>query len=90
MPLLAAGLAERPSRAILSEFLQVMEQKPDVMAAGLAAPAASLRTALEQLTRSAPRYRCEQCGFTPRQLFWQCPSCKYWSSIWPLEDSFRA
>jgi lipopolysaccharide assembly protein B len=90
MPLLAAGLAERPSRAILSEFLQVMEQKPDVMAAGLAAPAASLRTALEQLTRSAPRYRCEQCGFTPRQLFWQCPSCKYWSTIWPLEDSFRA
>lgn len=90
LPVLAAGLASRPSRAVLGEFLRVMENRPDVAAAGLSQPAAALHKALDQMTRTAPRYRCEQCGFTPRQLFWQCPSCKYWSSIWPVEDSFRS
>ncbi len=30
------------------------------------------------------RFRCEQCGFSSRKLFWQCPGCKSWSSVKPL------
>lgn len=26
------------------------------------------------------RYRCRQCGFDSRRLFWQCPGCQCWSS----------
>lgn len=90
MPHLAAGLETRPSRAVLVEFLEVMEQKPDVIAAGLHKPAASLRLALRKLMDTSPRYLCAQCGFNPRQqLFWQCPSCKSWNSIKPVEDILR-
>ncbi len=31
------------------------------------------------------RYRCRQCGFTSRKLFWQCPGCQCWSSVKPIK-----
>jgi lipopolysaccharide biosynthesis regulator YciM len=83
---LAHGLETRPSRAILGEFLEVLERRPDVAAAGLDRPAASLRGAIRKLVETAPRYRCSHCGFSPRQLFWQCPSCKQWATITPIDD----
>jgi lipopolysaccharide biosynthesis regulator YciM len=30
------------------------------------------------------RFRCEECGFSSRKLFWQCPGCRSWSSVKPL------
>ena len=86
---LAGGLETRPGRAVLVEFLEVMEQRPEVVAAGLDKPAASLRGALRKLIDSSPRYKCGQCGFTPRQLFWQCPTCKQWGTTAPVEDLFK-
>lgn len=29
-------------------------------------------------------YRCNHCGFSGRILFWQCPSCKRWSTMKPI------
>jgi lipopolysaccharide biosynthesis regulator YciM len=29
-------------------------------------------------------YRCNHCGFSGRILFWQCPSCKRWSTMRPI------
>lgn len=31
-------------------------------------------------------YRCNKCGFSSRALFWQCPGCKYWASMRPVEE----
>ncbi len=36
---------------------------------------------------SQTRFRCDQCGFGSRKLFWQCPGCKSWSSVKPLGQS---
>ncbi|MDZ7810052.1 MAG: hypothetical protein U5L11_07665 [Arhodomonas sp.] len=30
-------------------------------------------------------YRCQSCGFAARQLHWQCPSCRAWSTIKPVK-----
>ena len=40
----------------------------------------------EQHDRVEPvtRFRCEECGFGSRKLFWQCPGCRSWSSVKPL------
>lgn len=86
---LAQGLEARPSRAVLAEFLEVLERQPDVIAAGLDKPAASLRKALLRLMESAPRYQCSNCGFSPRQMFWQCPGCKHWGTTAPADDVLR-
>ncbi|MGA7980451.1 MAG: lipopolysaccharide assembly protein LapB [Chromatiaceae bacterium] len=32
-----------------------------------------------------PDYQCEHCGFEARRLHWQCPSCKHWGSIKPVQ-----
>lgn len=86
MPQLAESLEQRPSRAVLAQFLLEMETRPESAAAGLSGTAASLRKTLERLMASAPGYQCGQCGFKPRQLFWQCPSCKQWATTLPVDD----
>lgn len=32
-----------------------------------------------------PKYRCQSCGFSSRQLYWLCPSCKKWSVNKPIK-----
>jgi lipopolysaccharide biosynthesis regulator YciM len=49
----------------------------------------TLRTVRElvgRLLKDRPAYRCKQCGFMCNLLHWQCPGCKQWSSIKPIED----
>ena len=31
-----------------------------------------------------PSYRCDECGLETRNLYWQCPSCQKWDSIFPI------
>ncbi|HET7921502.1 MAG TPA: lipopolysaccharide assembly protein LapB [Gammaproteobacteria bacterium] len=50
-----------------------------------------LRAAARKLLQNGPRYRCEECGFQGRTLYWQCPSCKTWNSTTPFHEiSFAA
>ncbi|WP_369601575.1 lipopolysaccharide assembly protein LapB [Hahella sp. SMD15-11] len=42
-----------------------------------------LNGVVESIIERTPHYVCEQCGFTGRQLHWQCPSCKHWSTVKP-------
>ncbi|HEY9032237.1 MAG TPA: lipopolysaccharide assembly protein LapB [Kangiella sp.] len=32
-----------------------------------------------------PRYECQNCGFQTKAIYWQCPSCKEWSSVKPIK-----
>ena len=38
-----------------------------------------------KLIEGRPAYQCNQCGFTAKTLHWQCPGCKAWSSIKPVQ-----
>ncbi|MFA5937978.1 MAG: tetratricopeptide repeat protein [Sinimarinibacterium sp.] len=87
---LAQSLESRPSRAVLAEFLEALEGQPNVVASGLGRPAASLRKALLKLMETTPKYQCSNCGFSPRQMFWQCPGCKHWGTTAPADDVLRA
>lgn len=44
-----------------------------------------LRDLMRELLQEQPKYRCEHCGFAGKTLHWQCPSCKYWSTIKPVQ-----
>ncbi|MEY3220534.1 MAG: lipopolysaccharide assembly protein LapB [Pseudomonadota bacterium] len=41
---------------------------------------------LMKLLKNYPLYRCKECGFSGRTLHWQCPSCKQWNTIAPLQN----
>ncbi len=88
LPALARGLKASPTRGILKAFLAEIETRPETDAMGLREPAAALHAALERMEQTAPAYRCEHCGFTPRNRFWQCPSCRQWGTIHRLSDEF--
>ncbi|MCP3852423.1 MAG: lipopolysaccharide assembly protein LapB [Gammaproteobacteria bacterium] len=44
---------------------------------------------LQEITRklleNKPVYQCTQCGFNGNSMYWQCPSCKSWSSTKPIQ-----
>jgi lipopolysaccharide biosynthesis regulator YciM len=44
-----------------------------------------MRTTIERVADRVPQYKCVQCGFAGRSLHWQCPSCKAWGSVKPVE-----
>jgi lipopolysaccharide biosynthesis regulator YciM len=40
---------------------------------------------IDYLRSRQSEYQCEHCGFIARRLHWQCPSCKHWASIKPVQ-----
>jgi lipopolysaccharide biosynthesis regulator YciM len=44
-----------------------------------------LKDLTEELLEDRPVYKCSQCGFPARSLHWQCPSCKHWNTIKPIQ-----
>jgi lipopolysaccharide biosynthesis regulator YciM len=44
-----------------------------------------LHRLVAQLVTDKPLYRCGHCGFEGKTLHWQCPSCKLWSSVKPIQ-----
>lgn len=37
------------------------------------------------LLSDKPVYRCMQCGFSAKTIFWLCPSCLHWASVKPIQ-----
>lgn len=37
------------------------------------------------LLRDRPAYSCRHCGFTGKSLHWQCPGCKHWNTVKPVQ-----
>lgn len=44
-----------------------------------------LRGLTGQLEQSKPRYCCDSCGFSGQTLHWQCPGCKSWGTVKPIQ-----
>jgi lipopolysaccharide biosynthesis regulator YciM len=81
-PYLAERLQQQPQWKGLDLLLQHAGQQ-----AGGAAPLLEgLRLAMVKVMQRRPTYQCVHCGFTPTLLFWQCPSCKQWTTVAPLDE----
>lgn len=39
---------------------------------------------INALLADKPIYRCGQCGFSAKILYWQCPQCRHWNSVKPI------
>ncbi len=48
-----------------------------------------LHELIKTIAEQAPLLVCNHCGFKGKQPYWQCPSCKKWSSIEPLKSNIR-
>jgi lipopolysaccharide biosynthesis regulator YciM len=46
----------------------------------------TLKELTRRLLEDRPLSRCNHCGFPARKIHWQCPGCKKWGTVRPLED----
>ena len=77
----AEQIIRRPSLKGLNALIDIHLQ----MAEGQAHHnLAMLRELTGRLEDSKPVYRCCQCGFDGKELYWQCPRCHEWGSINPI------
>lgn len=79
--LLTSRLNEKPSLRGIAAMLQLQ--------AGLSEPTLQprLQLAVDTINRfldTRPGFRCGQCGFEARKLYWQCPSCQKWDQLKPI------
>ena len=44
-----------------------------------------LQNFMKKLLVNKPVYRCSQCGFSGKTLYWLCPSCHHWNTVRPIQ-----
>ena len=44
-----------------------------------------IKEGIEKLLKDNPLYRCNHCGFSGKSIHWQCPGCKTWGSVKPIQ-----
>jgi len=44
-----------------------------------------IRDITSRLISNSPIYRCNNCGFLGKKLHWQCPTCRQWCTIKPIQ-----
>ena len=44
-----------------------------------------LKRVTTQLLVNNPVYKCDICGFSGKTLHWQCPGCKSWNTVKPIQ-----
>ena len=45
----------------------------------------ALKNVTAQLVVNNPVYKCDICGFHGKTLHWQCPGCKHWNTVKPIQ-----
>jgi lipopolysaccharide biosynthesis regulator YciM len=45
-----------------------------------------IRDITSQLVEDKPVYRCNNCGFRGKKLHWQCPTCRHWCTVKPIQS----
>jgi lipopolysaccharide biosynthesis regulator YciM len=78
---IAAGVScTEPLQAAIED---VFSQDPALQAVWQAGPAQYARVAREigAFLAQAEKYRCNECGFSGRSFYWQCPACHEWDSF---------
>jgi len=80
----AAFTADLGSAAVLRPSIEkVLSQDPALQAVWQAGEGQYERIAQEigALMAHAEKYRCNECGFSVRSFYWQCPACHAWDSF---------
>jgi lipopolysaccharide biosynthesis regulator YciM len=79
---LASNVRERPSISTQAALIALGQQDSDGPARALLDV---LADSTDGLLKRAPGYRCNRCGFGARSHHWQCPSCRVWGSVMPVQ-----
>jgi lipopolysaccharide biosynthesis regulator YciM len=76
-------LQNTPSLKGLAHFIDLTLNQTEETAQS---PLLLVKEIIIKLLKTYPFYRCKECGFSGKTLHWQCPSCKQWNTITPLQN----
>lgn len=79
---LMSYLAEHPSLHVMKKVIEWKIQRHDI---DESSDLARLNRVISTRLDHKPAYLCRNCGFTSRTLNWQCPTCKQWNTVKPLQ-----
>jgi len=80
---LSEELNRRPSLRGLNQMLKYS----NAHGAALSKPQLTvLSDYVGRLLRHRSNYQCQHCGFLAKTHHWQCPTCKHWNSMRPVDD----
>jgi lipopolysaccharide biosynthesis regulator YciM len=83
--LLVGYLSGHADLAALERLLALCEPRTRDAPGEARAVYQAVRRVVGHLHSRQPQYQCDHCGFIARHLHWQCPSCKHWGSVQPVE-----
>jgi len=46
----------------------------------------AIKSVTSRLIENNPIYRCKNCGFRGKKLHWQCPTCRRWCTVKPIQS----
>lgn len=82
--LLLRQIVRTPSLRGVSELIEYRLRRHEGMSAEELGTVGGL---LRRIGDGKAAYRCRSCGFTTRTLHWQCPTCKAWNSVKPMQGA---
>lgn len=81
---LSEKLQDKPQLAGVAELLRL--QSADTEGTVETSTLELLQKSVNRIQQRKAVYRCHQCGYESRSLYWLCPSCKSWDKIRPITD----
>ncbi|MDQ7051156.1 MAG: lipopolysaccharide assembly protein LapB [Enterobacterales bacterium] len=79
---IASQMAQHPS---VKGLLKLIELHIEHASESAIPSLTMLHQVVSKLLENKPIYHCDTCGFDAKTLFWQCPSCKCWGSVKPIQ-----
>jgi len=84
MAFLTEKLRERPSLRGYQRLLEMGFER-GVVSGNASDHFVILKGLISGLLRDRPVYQCRNCGFPAKFLHWQCPGCKNWNTVKPIQ-----
>ena len=81
---ISGQLRQRASVRGLDRLLE-LEIEDQRRASGTSGHLELLKGLTAELLSERPGYKCRHCGFPAKSLHWQCPGCKHWATIKPIQ-----
>jgi lipopolysaccharide biosynthesis regulator YciM len=76
------SLQKTPSIRGLNQFLKLKMVNADER---VREQLAAIRDITARMIEETPVYRCKNCGFHGKTLHWQCPTCRQWCTVKPIQ-----
>jgi len=78
-------LREKPSILGMHRLIELILQRAE--STNVSEDLKTLKRISALLLEDSPKYQCKNCGFGGKTMHWQCPTCKSWSTVKPIQIS---